>query len=410
MNRNYTDKGRLQVSVYSEKSMMPIVGALVRVSDPADGSVIEVLQTDRSGQTEEIELPAPPLDFSFARNAGRPYASYNVTVSDGEWETLHIGGVQILPQSLALQNAAVRPALPNGFNVRNTLIGPHVLWGDYPAKIPEEDRKPLPEPGGFIVLPNPVVPEYMIVHLSTPGDDSASDVWVPFKDYIKNVASCEIYSTWPVETIKANVLAILSFTLNRVYTEWYRGKGKDFTITNSTAYDHAYTHGRNVFAEISAVVDDLFTTYITRETIRQPLFTQYCDGRRVQCGGLSQWGSQALGEQGMDALSILRTYYGSDIYLAQAEKVEGVPRSYGGAVLQSGSRGEDVRAIQLQLNKVSEHYPAIPRQRVDGVYSETTQQAVREFQKIFHLSQSGAVDFATWYEISNVFVAVSQMA
>ncbi len=410
MNMNDNEKGRLQVSVCSERNSMPVAGATVRITDPADGSVLEVLQTDDSGQTAEIELPAPPPDLSRGRNAARPYASYNVTVSAGQWETLNFAGVQILPDCLAIQNAAVRPAVPDGFNVRNILIDPHVLWSDYPPKIPEDEVKPLPGPGGFIVLPEPVIPEYMIVHLGTPQDDSASDVWVPFKDYIKNVASCEIYSTWPVETIKANVLAILSFTLNRVYTEWYRGKGKNFTITNSTAYDQAYSHGRNIFEEISTVTDELFTTYITRETIRQPLFTQYCDGRRVQCGGLSQWGSQALGEQGMDAVSILRTYYGSDIYLAQAEKVEGVPRSYSGVVLQPGSRGEDVRTIQQQLNKISDNYPAIPKQRVDGVYGDTTLQAVKEFQKIFHLPQSGTVDFATWYEISNVYVAVSQMA
>ena len=203
---------------------------------------------------------------------------------------------------------------------------------------------------------------------------------------------------------------ILSFTLNRVFTEWYRGKGYEFTITNSTAFDQAYNHGRNLFEEISRVVDDLFTTYITRENLIQPLFAQYCDGRRTQCGGLSQWGSMELAEQGLDAVSILKTYYGSDIYLAAAEKVDGVPRSFGGAVLQPGSTGEDVRTIQAQLNAISEHYPAIEKLPVNGVYGEATQRAVKEFQKIFHLNQSGLVDFATWYEISNVFVAVTKMA
>ncbi|MCI9214208.1 MAG: peptidoglycan-binding protein, partial [Oscillospiraceae bacterium] len=202
----------------------------------------------------------------------------------------------------------------------------------------------------------------------------------------------------------------ISFTLNRVYTEWYRGKGYDFTITSSTAFDQSFSYGRTIFEEIGVVVDDLFTTYVTKEGISQPLFTQYCDGRRVQCGGLSQWGSQALGEQGWDAVSILRKYYGSDIYLKSAEKVEGVPLSYGGQVLSVGSEGEDVRTIQTQLNRISDNYPAIPKIPADGVYGPATQTAVTAFQKVFHLPQTGSVDFATWYEISNVFVAVAGLA
>jgi len=158
------------------------------------------------------------------------------------------------------------------------------------------------------------------------------------------------------------------------------------------------------------VVDDLFTTYITKEGIAPPLFTQYCDGRRVQCNGLSQWGSQALGEQGWDAVSILRKYYGADIYLKSAERVEGVPLSYGGEVLSQGSEGEAVRTVQTQLNRIARNYPAIPTVPADGIYGPATEATVLEFQKIFHLPQTGSVDFATWYEISNVFVAVSGLA
>jgi len=256
----------------------------------------------------------------------------------------------------------------------------------------------------------PVIPEFIVVHDGRPDDASAPNYWVRFKDYIKNVACSEIYSTWKTEAIKANVLAILSFTLNRVYTEWYRGKGYDFTVTSSTAFDQSFSYGRTIFEEIGVVVDDLFTTYITKEGIAQPLFTQYFDGRRVQCGGLSQWGSQALGEQGWDAVSILRKYYGAEIYLKSAERVEGVPLSYGGEVLSPGSEGEAVRTIQEQLNRISQNYPAIPKAPADGIYGPATQAAVLEFQKIFHLPQTGSVDFAGWYEISNVYVAVTNMA
>jgi len=283
--------------------------------------------------------------------------------------------------------------------------------GDFPPKIPEDEVKPLPESGGFVVLPEPVIPEFVIVHQGVPSDNSAQNVWVPFKDYIKNVASCEIYSTWPDASIRANVLAILSFTLNRVYTEWYRGKGYDFTITNSTAFDQAFTYGRNIFQEIATVVDEIFTTFITRPGIRQPLLTQYCDGSRVQCPNMmSQWGSKNRADEGYDAIGILRYYYGQDIFLMQAEKVSGVPMSYPGTALQTGSTGPSVRMIQEQLNAISNNYPAINKIRVDGVFGEQTRTAVETFQKIFNLPQTGIVDFGTWYQISNIYVAVTKIA
>lgn len=413
MNPAYLDTGNLQIFVTAGETPEPIPDALVRISDPENGQILEEASTDASGQTPFIELPAPPMELSVAEGeAGqqRPYAVYNVTITAGGRETLHIGGVEVMPTGRSIQRASLSPARNGAFNVRNLLLAPHALWGPPSTRQAEEEVKPLPEQSGLVVLPEPVIPEYIVVHSGRPDDPSAPNYWVRFKDYIKNVACSEIYSTWRTEAIKANVLAIISFTLNRVYTEWYRGKGYDFTITSSTAFDQSFSYGRTIFEEIGVVVDDLFTTYITREGISQPLFTQYCDGRRVQCGGLSQWGSQALGEQGWDAVSILRKYYGSDIYLKSAEKVEGVPLSYGGQVLSPGSEGEDVRTIQQQLNRISDNYPAIPKIPADGVYGPATQAAVTEFQKIFHLPQTGSVDFASWYEISNVFVAVAGLA
>ncbi len=410
MNPAYTGQGFLQVKVTTESPVVPISGARVRISDPTDGTVLQELTTNSSGQTEPVDLPTPPLEYSVNAGEPKPYASYSVTVFAEGFKTLHIGGVQLLPSGLALQPAALTPATAGGINVQNRYISPHTLWGDFPPKIPEDEVKPLPDADGLVVLPKPVIPEYIIVHLGKPSDQGVPNEWVLFRDYIKNVACSEIYATWARETIKANVLAIISFTLNRVYTEWYRGKGYDFTITNSTAYDQSFVPGRTIFEEISVVVDDLFNTYITREGAGQPLLTQYCDGRQTQCNGLSQWGSQALGEQGWDAISILRRYYGSDIYLAPAEKVEGVPMSFGGETLTVGSAGEDVRTIQLQLNRISENFPALPRVRADGVYGTETQEAVRTFQSIFLLPQTGDVDFATWYSISNIYVAVAKLA
>ena len=409
MNPAYIGRGTLQVVVTVGDDPSPIQGARVRVTDPADGAVLAELTTDSSGQTETIELPTPPIEDSIAESDVRPYATYNVTATAEGFETLHISGVQLLPDSLSVQRSSMGPA-KEGFNVRNVMLEPHTLWGDFPPKIPEDEVKPLPDAGGLVVLPKPVVPEFIVVHMGVPSDSSAPNHWIFFRDYIKNVACSEIYSTWQTEAIKANVLAILSFTLNRVYTEWYRGKGYDFTITNSTAYDQSFVPERTIYDAISVVVDDLFNTYITREGAGQPLLTQYCDGRQSQCEGLSQWGSQALGEQGWDAISILRRYYGSDIYLAPAEKVEGIPQSFGGVTLALGSAGEDVRTIQLQLNRISENFPALPKVRSDGVYGRETEEAVRTFQSIFHLPQTGEVDFATWYSISNIYVAVANLA
>ena len=409
--KNQVDTGRLQVNVSVLDVARPADSAVVRIT-PRDGeSVVEEMTTDSSGKTPVTDLPAPPLEFSQIPGSPMPYSEYDVYVSMNGYKTVRVEGTQILPNSTALQDVRLEPVEAPPAGPENIPIEPHTLYGVFPPKIPESEVKPLPDSSGFVVLPQPVVPEFIIVHEGVPTDASARNVWVTFQDYIKNVASCEIYSTWPRESLKANILAILSFTMNRVYTEWYRSKGFDFTITNSTAFDQAFVHGRNFYEDISTIVDDLFTTYITRPGIRQPLLTQYCDGTRVQCPNwMTQWGSKNLGEQGYDAISILRYYYGQEIYLMEAEKVSGVPISYPGVELQVGSTGPAVRTIQEQLNAISNNYPAINKVRVDGVYGEQTRVAVETFQRIFNMPATGIVNFATWYKISAIYVAVTRMA
>jgi peptidoglycan hydrolase-like protein with peptidoglycan-binding domain len=327
--------------------------------------------------------------------------------ADGAERAL-VRGVQIFPDSTANQNIDLDVS---GAAEEVIDISEPVLYGQYPSKIPEEDTKPLPPSLGFVVLAEPVIPEYIVVHAGAPTDASARDYWIPFKDYIKNVASCEIYSTWPENTIRANILAIISFTLNRVYTEWYRAKGNNFTITNSTAFDHAFNYGRNIYQNISNIVDELFNTFITKPDIRQPLLTQYCDGRRVQCPDwMTQWGSKDFGERGYSAIDILKSFYGSDIYLMSAQKVTGVPVSFDGNNLQTGSISGAVRTVQEQLNAISDNYPAIPKVAVDGVFGAGTLAAVETFQTVFKLPATGIVDFATWYRISDIYVAVERIA
>ena len=288
-------------------------------------------------------------------------------------------------------------------------IDANTLYGIYPPKIPESEIKPTNETGE-IVLNRVVIPEYIIVHDGVPSS-SAQNYYVRFKDYIKNVASSEIYSTWPENTIYANVLAILSFTLNRVYTEWYRNQGYNYTITSSTAYDHKWTRGRNIFTNISVIVDSVFVNYISRPGVRQPLLTQYCDGVRTQCPRwMTQWGSKALGDQGKTAIQILRNYYGNEVFINTAPEVSGVPSSWPGANLSTGSSGDNVRIIQQQLNRIAQVYTVIPTLVVDGQFGPRTTNAVKAFQNVFSLPVTGVVDRATWYKISQIFVAITRIA
>jgi hypothetical protein len=403
--------GRLQVRVYTVDQGDPVQNASVRIAGRNGGQTVQTLTSDSAGQTPIVDLDAPPVQFSLTPETEvKPYAEYDVFAEASGFQPVRVEGTQILSDVTAVQNIILRPEVRLRTQPRDIYVPQHTLWGVFPPKIPEEEVKPLPPGQGLTVLPQPVVPEYVVVHLGAPSED-AQNVWIPFKDYIKNVASSEIYSTWPQQSIRANVLAILSFTLNRVYTEWYRNRGYNFTITNSTAYDQAFSYGRNIFDSISVIVDELFTTFVTRPGIRQPLFTQYCDGSRVSCPRwLEQWGSATLARQGLDALSILRHYYGQNVFLLQAERVAGVPVSFPGVVLSVGSQGPAVRTIQQQLNAISNNYPAINKLQADGYYGEQTAEAVRTFQSVFGLPVTGSVDFSTWYEISNIFTAVERLA
>lgn len=402
--------GSLQVQVNDTTIGMPIPNAQVLIKDE-EGKMIEELITDDSGQTPIINLVAPPKNYSLEpEQQVRPYSIYKLESIVQGYGKKEINGAQILSDTMAIQKINMEPSNENEAN--NVIqIGPNTLWGNYDPKIPEDSIKPVNPPTGEIVLNEVVIPEYIVVHDGVPSNSAAKNYYVPFKDYIKNVACSEIYSTWPDATIRANVLAIISFALNRVYTEWYRNKGYNFTITSSTAYDHAFIYGRNIYKSISIIVDEMFNTYITKFGIRQPILAQYCDGIRVTCPNwLSQWGSKYLGDQGYNAVNILRRYYGQDIYLEQARKVSGVPSSFPGTILQVGSRGNDVRTIQNQLLAISRNYPAIPKLKVDGIFGNMTRQAVQTFQQIFYLPATGLVDFKTWYKISDIYVAVQKLA
>ena len=256
----------------------------------------------------------------------------------------------------------------------------------------------------------PYVPQSITVHLGPPGAD-AENVTVSFPDYVKNVASSEIYPTWEPAAIRANVLAIISFALNRVYTEYYPSRGYPFNITSSTAYDQKFIKGRSIFENISQVVDSIFNSYIRRIGFVEPLAAKFCNGTTTTCDGLSQWGSQAMAEQGADSITILRSYYGDNIEIVTNAPVMGIRYSYPGAPVRLGDRGEAVLRIQTMLNRISRDYPAIPKvQPVDGIFGEGTEQAVIKFQQIFSLTPDGIVGSATWYKLVFLYVGVLDLA
>lgn len=402
--------GRLQINVFDETIGKPLSGTRITVFDAQNNRTVSELITNSSGQSDTIELKTPPTEYSLNPNSPMPYAEYNIEVQKENFDKIYIEKVQILPDTLSKQNVFTKPIANNQNAELEFSIPAHTLYGEYPPKITEDAIKELPNSSGLVVLDKVIIPEYIVVHDGDPNDDSAPNYYIPYKDYIKNVASCEIYATWPIESIKANVLTINSFTLNRVYTEWYRSRGKNFTITSSTAYDQKFVYQRNIFQEISNVVDDFFATFITKPQIKQPLFTQYCDGKNVTCPGwLSQWGSKELGENGLGYIDILQNYYGNEIYLESTDQVNGIPVSFDGEVLQIGSTGNSVRTIQTQLNGISDKYPLIKKIAVDGIYGQNTVDSVKQFQNIFGLSETGSVDYATWYEISKVYTAVKRL-
>ena len=256
----------------------------------------------------------------------------------------------------------------------------------------------------------PYIPRYITVHTG-PADQWAENVTVTFPDYIKNVASSEVYPTWDEQALRANILAQISFALNRVYTEYYPSRGYDFDITGSTVNDQKFTKGRNTFENINRLVDELFTTYIRRKGFVEPLSARFCNGTTVTCAGLSQWGSEELARQGLGYLDILRRYYGDDIELVVNAPIRAVPESYPGTPLRLGSSGEEVVVLQTMLNRVGRNYPAIPRiSPVDGVFGRQTQEAVETFQSIFGLTRDGVVGRATWYELVYLYVGVTDLS
>ncbi len=397
--------GYLTIQARTAHDAVPLSGVRIQVFDSGGNRVYE-LTTDENGETQPV--PLETLDRGFSQNpyfTETPYFSYNVLAQADGFQSVYVTDLPIFEGETALLPLTPVPLSdPARTPAQNdiTVGGPAVSM---PGDRSQEGMYRSPYVLRQVVIPNPIT-----VHLGRP-DASASNVQVSFPDYVKNVASSEIYPTWPREALTANIYAIITFALNRVYTEWYRSRGYNFDITNSTAYDQYFIYGRPIYDSISVIVDEIFNEYVRRRGQNAPFFTSFCNGTTATCPGLSQWGTVTLANQGLSPIQILRSYYPNDIEIAETNIITNTTTSYPGTPLKTGSTGLDVETIQTYLGRIRRNYPAIPviTDRT-GVFGDSTRAAVTSFQNIFNLSPDGIVGKATWYKLSSLYTAVTRLA
>lgn len=397
--------GYLQIQVRTAQDAIPLEGVPVQVLDD-ESNIIYRLTTDESGETKTVTLQTLDRSLSLDPNyTGTPYFSYGVTVDAEGFQPVSVTGIPIYDSEKATLPVTLTPLgeqqvrqVPEGISIGSPAVD---MQGERNQVGPTSDSRVLRQ----VVIPDPIT-----VHLGTPSS-YAANVQVPFLDYVKNVASSEIYPTWPTSSLKANIYAIMTFALNRVYTEWYRSRGYNFDITNNTAYDQYYVPGHPIYDSISKAVDEAYGEYVRRRGQDSPYFTSFCNGTTATCQGLSQWGTVSLANQGYSPLQILRYYYPSDIEIAETNIVTGELSSYPGTALRVGSSGLDVQTIQAYLNRIRRNYPAIPGiTDPSGTFGESTRAAVTKFQSIFSLTPDGIVGKATWNKLSSVYTAVARLS
>ena len=397
--------GYLIIQARAAHNALPLKGVQIWIMDDQEKRVYHVI-TDESGETAKIALETLDRSLSLDPNfTGTPFISYDVLALADGFNTVHIVGIPILDGETAIQPIEFVPmqSTQRTPTVTEIQIGaPAVsMTGDRDQEGPDTEPRVLRQ----VVIPNPIT-----VHLGGPST-SASDVQVSFPDYVKNVASSEVYPTWPDASLRANIYAIITFALNRIYTEWYRSRGYNFDITNSTAYDQYFVYGRNIYESIGRIVDEIFNEYVRRQGQTSPYFTSFCNGTTATCAGLSQWGTVTLANQGLNPLQILRSYYPRDVEIAETNIITGILSSYPGTALKVGSTGLDVQTIQTYLERIRRNYPAIPAITDEaGVFGESTRAAVAKFQSIFNLVSDGMVGKATWNKLSYLYTSVTRLA
>ncbi len=397
-------KGYLKINVYGENIANPIKNAKITIYQ--NETILDEIQTNENGSSEIITLETVDKEYSEEEQyLNQPFKIYNILVEALGMEPTFISGIQIYEEITSIQDVYLN-SIESGDITNNIELPPNTLWGDYPSIIDEDtlDNENIAP----YVLKEVIIPSHIIVHDGIPTNANAANYTVPFVDYIKNVASSEIYATWPYETIKANVLAIISFTLNRIYTEWYKSRGYDFTITSTTSYDQKYTRNGTIYNSISNVVDEIFNNYIKSGYRMEPLLAHY-KNNTTESGYLSQWGSKELGDKGYNALQILKYYYGNNINIYEANVTNDLPYSFT-TTLKQGDCSNDVYFLQNALNYIHSSYPGIPViENPSGYYDANTTNAVKTFQKVFSLNQTGEANFETWYKISYILTAVKNL-
>ena len=396
--------GTLRIQTFAARQSAPMEGVTVAVQ--GDGFTLHCI-TDATGSAADIPVEAPACTLSLDEdNTIRPYAVVSLTAAKSGYRTVRIEGIQIFAGQITLAQPAMIPVTEEGKDIPDApiVIPPHPLFAgsDGSGAQPVENCTPR-------VLDKVIIPKNITVHLGKPAA-SARNVTVSFRDYIANVASSEVYPTWPEQALRANIHCQISLALNRIYTEWYPSKGYTFNITNSTSYDQYYVHGRTVFDVMVRITDDIFNTYLRKRGTVNPYYSEYCDGKSVTCPGLKQWGTVTLANNGRSALQILRYYYGSDIEIVRTSNIQSIPQSCPGSPLRHGDSGTAVFTLQRQLNRITKDYPFLGKLTVDGVFGSRMAATVRAFQKQFNLTADGVVGRQTWYKISYIYVSVKDLA
>lgn len=399
--------GYLKVELRAAENSYPVVGA--HIDFFVGASLVATSVTDASGTSDTIAFDAPAKELSLDENYdGLVYSTCSITVYANRYRTTSVIDIQIFADETALQQLELEPMTilnsPNSRSAQIYRIPKHILNDETEWSSGSDDCT------ASLILDRVVIPQYITVHLGKP-DSYASNVRVSFSSYIKNVCCSEIYPTWPESALRANIYCQISLALNRIFTEWYPSRNYPFDITNSTQYDQYYVHGRNIFANISRIVDEIFDNYIRKDGHTEPFYAEYCNGTTATCPGLKQWGTVNLAEQGYSPIGILKYYYGNNIGIYTAPAIAGTVSSYGGVPLRVGSTGSAVTTIQTQLTRIRKNYPVIPSVgSIDGVFGTATQAAVTKFQGVFNLTQDGVVGKATWYKISYIYTAVLKLA
>ena len=396
--------GTLRIQTFAARQSAPMEGVTVTVQ--GDGFTLHRI-TDVTGSAADIPVEAPACTLSLDEdNTIRPYAVVSLTAAKSGYRTVRIEGIQIFAGQITLAQPAMIPVTEEGKDIPDApiVIPPHALFAGSGGSGPQLRENCTPR-----VLDKVIIPKNITVHLGKPAA-SARNVTVSFRDYIANVASSEVYPTWPEQALRANIHCQISLALNRIYTEWYPSKGYTFNITNSTSYDQYYVHGRTVFDVMVRITDDIFNTYLRKRGTVNPYYSEYCDGKSVTCPGLKQWGTVTLANQGRTALQILRYYYGSDIEIVRTSNIQSIPQSYPGSPLRQGDSGTAVFTLQRQLNRITKDYPFLGKLTVDGVFGSRMAATVRAFQKQFNLTADGMVGRQTWYKISYIYVSVKDLA